>query len=71
MLNEIYKTLKSHQGEELSADDTNPIDREFGIKFGIKFGINDKQILLSLCTMGSGPLCIRAGQDKGKYRKLE
>lgn len=56
MLNEIYKTLKSHQGEELTADETNPIDREFGIKFGkefgikfgIKFGINDKQILLSL-----------------------
>ena len=56
MLREIFKTLKSHQGEELPVEDTNPIDKEFGIKFGkefgikfgIKFGINDKQILLSL-----------------------
>jgi len=56
MLNEIYKTLKDHQGAELPATDANPIDKEFGIKFGeefgtkfgIKFGINDKQILLSI-----------------------
>ena len=52
MLSEIYKTLKSHQGEELPTDDTNPIDKEFGVKFGVKFGIkfgaNEKQLLLLL-----------------------
>lgn len=56
MLNEIYKTLKSHQGEELPLSDVDPIDREFsekfgkefGIKFGIKFGINEKRLLLLL-----------------------
>ena len=54
MLNEIYKTLKGHQGEELPTNDAASIDRqfgimfgeEFGIKYGIKFGINDKQLLL-------------------------
>ena len=56
MLNEIYKTLKAHQGEELPASDIDSIDiefdkqfgKEFGIKFGIKFGINDKKLLLLL-----------------------
>ena len=56
MLNEIYQTLKAHQGEELITSDTTPIDKEFGIKFGeqfvikfgIKFGINDKRFLLLL-----------------------
>ena len=56
MLNEIYKTLKSHQGEELPLSDVDPIDREFsekfgkefGIKFCIKFGINEKRLLLLL-----------------------
>ena len=45
MLNEIFKTLKQHQGESLPlASDSNPIDKEFGIKFGI----NDKSLLLLL-----------------------
>ena len=56
MLKEIYKTLKEHQGEELPMNDTDPIDKEFGIKFGeefgikfgIKFGINEKRLLLLL-----------------------
>lgn len=57
MLNEIFKTLKQHQGEFLPlTSDSNPIDKEFGIKFGeefgikfgIKFGINDKSLLLLL-----------------------
>ena len=56
MLNEIFRTLKAHQGAELTTTDTDPIDREFGIKFGeqfgikfgIKFGINDKRLLLLL-----------------------
>ena len=56
MLGEIYKTLKEHQGEELSMTEAEHIDKEFGlifgeefgIKYGIKFGINDKQLLLLL-----------------------
>ena len=48
MLNEIYKTLKEHRGEELSTNDAEPVDRQFGIKFGeefgIKFGINNKML---------------------------
>ena len=56
MLNEIYKTLKAHQGEELTINNNNPIEKEFGIKFGeefgikygIKFGINEKTLLLML-----------------------
>ena len=45
MLNEIYKTLKAHQGEEL--DD---FDAKFGEKFGIKFGINEKRLLLMILS---------------------
>ena len=56
MLNEIYKTLNAHQGEELPSDNNNPTDKEFGVKFGVKFGIkfgikfsvNEKKLLLLL-----------------------
>ena len=56
MLNEIYKTLKEHQGEELPINDVDSIDRqfgvrfgkEFGVKFGVKFGVNEKRLLLLL-----------------------
>lgn len=56
MLNEIYKTLKEHQGEEISDDEYNSIDKEFGVKFGkefgvkfgAKFGANEKKVLLLL-----------------------
>ena len=56
MLNEIYKTLKAHQGEEIPIINNNPtgkelgikFGKEFGIKFGIKFGINEKTLLLML-----------------------
>lgn len=59
MLNEIYKTLKGHQGEPIAntnQETTPTIDEEFGtkfgtkfgVKFGIKFGITDKKILLLL-----------------------
>ena len=56
MLNEIYKTLKEHQGEELSTNDANPVDKqfsvkfgnEFGLKFGLKFGLNEKRVLILL-----------------------
>ena len=50
MLNEIYKTLKAHQGEELPLNETDPIDKKFGVKFGVKFGIkfgvNEKHLLI-------------------------
>ena len=56
MLNEIYKTLKEHQGEELPINDVDSIDRqfgvrfgkEFGVKFGVKFGVNEKRLFLLL-----------------------
>ena len=54
-MNEIYKTLKDHQGGPISntnKEKISTIDEEFGIrigdKFGIKFGINDT---LSLCQL--------------------
>ena len=53
MLNEIFNTLKSHQGEPLPNIDNDfntKFGDEFGIKFGIKFGINDKKILLLLLS---------------------
>ena len=51
MLNEIYKTLKAHQGEALPNKDDDFVARfgkEFGVKFGVKFGVNEKQVLLLL-----------------------
>ena len=56
MLNEIYKTLKMHQGEALSVDSLNSIEQEFdikfgakfGVRFGVKFGVNEMQLLLLL-----------------------
>ena len=52
MLNEIYKTLKEHQGEELPSGDASPIDKQFSVKFGqefgVKFGVNEKQVLILL-----------------------
>ena len=58
MLEEILKTLKSHQGAEQIDYNPNesPLDKqfgitfgkEFGVKFGVKFGDNEKQLLLSL-----------------------
>lgn len=58
MLEEILKTLKSHQGTKQPDYNPNvtPLDKqfgitfgkEFGVKFGVKFGDNEKQLLLSL-----------------------
>lgn len=58
MLEEILKTLKSHQGTEQPDYNPNesPLDKqfgitfgkEFGVKFGVKFGDNEKQLLLFL-----------------------
>lgn len=69
MLNEIYKTLKAHQGEELAVNINNPTEKEFGImfgeefgiKYGIKFGINEKALLLML---NSNPLSTAADVAK-------
>ena len=44
MLNEIYKTLKEHQGEELPSGDASPVDKQFSVKFGV----NEKQVLILL-----------------------
>ena len=56
MLNEIFQTLKEHQGEELQMHEEDYVDKEFvakfgeefGVKFGVKFGVNEKQVLLLL-----------------------
>ena len=60
MLNEIFKTLKAHQGEPLpdkvpnivpnnsEIDVSKKFGVKFGVKFGIRFGVNDKQLLLLL-----------------------
>ena len=79
MLNEIYKTLKEHQGEELPSDDASPIDKqfsvnfgeEFGIKYGIKFGINDKRLLLLLNSNPSATAAEAAEQIGMSLRGAE
>ena len=80
MLNEIFKTLKQHQGESLPlASDSNPIDKEFGIKFGeefgikygIKFGINDKRLLLLLNSNPSATAAEAAEQIGMSLRGTE
>ena len=63
MLMEIFKSLKSHQGEplpnevqeEIPNKDSNVDDefvvkfgKEFGVKFGVKFGVNERKVLLLL-----------------------
>ena len=68
MLNEIFKTLKQHQGESLPlASDSNPID----IKFGIKFGINDKRLLLLLNSNPSATAAEAAEQIGMSLRGTE
>lgn len=80
MLNEIYKTLKEHQGEELPKGEGNVIDKEFGIKFGnqfgdefgIKFGDNEKQVLLLLCadpSLSASEIADRIGISKRGVEK--
>lgn len=53
MLEEIYNTLKIHQGAALKESNVDSlIDQDFanifGREFGVRFGINEKQILLHL-----------------------
>ena len=55
MLNEIYQTLKAHQGEplpdkalDMDAEFGVKFGKEFGAKFGVKFGVNEKRVLLLL-----------------------
>lgn len=76
MLNEIYKTLKEHQGEELQANGLNHVDEEFGVKFGkefgVKFGANEKQVLLLLDetpTLSASDIAERIGLSKRGVEK--
>ena len=79
MLNEIFKTLKAHQGEDLGASAIDPIDKEFGIKFGeefgikcgIKFGINDKRLLLLINSNPSATAAEAAEQIGMSLRGAE
>ena len=51
MLNEIYKTLKNHQGNPLPNTEDEfdaKFGKEFGAKFGVRFGVNEKKVLLLL-----------------------
>ena len=53
MLNEIYKTLKEHQGNPLPNIEDEfdaKFGKEFGVKFGIKFGVNERKVLLLLAS---------------------
>ena len=53
MLNEIYKTLKEHQGSPLlnTEDEFDAkFGKEFGVKFGVKFGVNERKVLLLLAS---------------------
>ena len=53
MLNEIYKTLKEHQGEPLPNTEDEfdaKFGKEFGVKFGVKFGVNERKVLLLLAS---------------------
>ena len=79
MLNEIFKTLKAHQREDLGASAIDPIDKEFGIKFGeefgikcgIKFGINDKRLLLLINSNPSATAAEAAEQIGMSLRGTE
>lgn len=56
MLNEIYNTLKEHQGEPLLNIEDEfgaKFGKEFGVKFGVKFGVNEKKVLLLLASSPS------------------
>ena len=53
MLNEIYKTLKEHQGDPLpNAEDEfdAKFGKEFGVKYGVRFGVNERKVLLLLAS---------------------
>ena len=53
MLNEIYKTLKEHQGSPLPNTEDEfdaKFGKEFGVKFGVKFGANERKVLLLLAS---------------------
>ena len=81
MLNEIYKTLKKHQGEPIASNESEtPTDREFeekfgkefGVKFGVKFGVNERKVLLLLNdnpTISAGEIAERTGLSKRGVEK--
>jgi len=49
MLDEIYKTLKEHQGSPLPNTE-DEFDAKFGKEFGAKFGANERKVLLLLAS---------------------
>ena len=83
MLNEIYATLKKHQGEPITSKNSKnetPSDsnfeekfgNEFGVKFGVKFGVNEKKVLLLLndnSTISAGEISERTGLSKRGVEK--
>lgn len=76
MLNEIYNTLKEHQGEQLPHGEGKAINAEFGdefgIKFGIKFSVNEKQLLILLDadpTLSASEIADRIGISKRGVEK--
>ena len=78
MLNEIYATLKKHQGEPI-ANTTNETfgntiaaDRGFDEKFGKEFGVNEKTVLLLLNdnpTISANEIAERTGLSKRGIEK--
>ena len=75
MLGEIYRTLKSHQGEPLfNVDETfnEKYGKEFGVKFGVKFGVNEKKVLLLLDSnpsLSAGEIAEQTGLSKRGIEK--
>lgn len=80
MLNEIYTSLKVHQGEPLakrkSDSDVVSIDEEFGVRFGdefgVKFGVNEKRVLLlldSTPTLSATDIAERTGLSQRGIEK--
>ena len=75
MLGEIYRTLKSHQGEPLfNVDETfnEKYGKEFGVKFGVKFGVNEKRVLLLLDgnpALTAGDIAEQTGLSKRGIEK--
>ncbi len=71
MLSEIYKTLKEHQGAQLSLGGANIAD-EFGVKFGVKFGVNGKKVLELLNlnpAISAGEIAEKLGLSKRGVEK--
>ncbi|MBP3775427.1 MAG: winged helix-turn-helix transcriptional regulator [Prevotella sp.] len=75
MLEEIYKTLKEHQGSPLPNTEDEfdaKFGKEFGVKFGVKFGVNERKVLLILTSNPSssdGDIAEQVGLTKRGVEK--